>query len=581
MKRVEAKKRLLAFFGAVCLMVTGSFMTVTAAEVTPSVEEYSVSFKNHNIFIGNAKAVNAKAGDEVYLTYTVKKVRDDNEAMQHGVVGTNQPELEFPYTDGGVLYGSNTAPLLQEGNTYFFKFTQTENGMEYIVAVSDEKASKYIVFDYNTQDFTDDCTHFGVWFGGSGIASAILSNVRCYDQDGNDLGVYAPRHRESLMDSVTKMDKDTEVNHTYSIVLEDGRNVAMSNEIPTKADTVYMEYTVKKSDSKLNQTGVLNHNAPTVWYPHAENGCLLVEAVTEPGPGYLLQEGASYIVRFERREQFYMTIIQKTYKGKSELHEFVSSYGPYIYGAPYFGLWFGEGESKVSFELENFKCYDSDKNNLGVQFNSPSGPVEVIHYGELLDYSGCEAMYYSKDTESIIALYGDKTAKVTRDGKTQEITYVIEEDVLTLQFKNKEEVYKYFYQKFTDEQGRLYVRLGTYYVDFITGTETNIERQTINAAGGYKATQPNELQKEGAEFLGWYLSDGTEFDFNSIIDESITLYAKWSDELTYTEVGKNGNVSAPIIAITISAILLIIGISGGVLVVKRGKKNEQKKKETN
>jgi hypothetical protein len=68
-------------------------------------------------------------------------------------------------------------------------------------------------------------------------------------------------------------------------------------------------------------------------------------------------------------------------------------------------------------------------NNLGVQFNSPSGPVEIIHYGELLDYSGCEAMYYSKESESIIALYGDKTAKVTRDGKTQNITYVIEEDV--------------------------------------------------------------------------------------------------------------------------------------------------------
>ena len=580
MRKSKYGIRIMAFLVAACLTVTGSFMTVLAADVTPSEEEYEVSFKNHNIFIGNAKAVDAKAGDEVYLTYTVKKVRDDNTAMQHAVVGTNQPELEFPYTEGGVLYGSNTAPLLQEGSTYFFKFTQTENGMEYIAAVSDEKGSKYIVFDYNTQGFTDDCTHFGVWFGGSGIASAILSNVRCYNQDGNDLGVYAPRHRESLMDSVTKMNKDTEVNHTYSIVLEDGRNVAMSNEIPTKADTVYMEYTVKKSDSKLNQTGVLNHQAPTVWYPHAKDGCLLVEAVTEPGPGYLLQEGASYIIRFERREQFYMTIIQKTYKGKSELHEFVSSYGPYIYGAPYFGLWFGEGESKVSFELENFKCYDSNKNNLGVQFNSPSGPVDIIHYGELLDYSGCEAMYYSKDTESIIALYGDKTAKVTRDGKTQKITYVIEDDVLTLQFNDKEEVYEYFYQKFTDEEGRQYIRLGTYYVDFQTGTDINIERQTINAVGGYKASQPKKLQKDGAEFLGWYLSDGTEFNFNSIIDTSMTLYAKWSDEVDYAETEKVSNIPEPVIAITVSSILLILGICGGVIVAKKGKKDEYKKKKT-
>lgn len=580
MRKSKYGIRITTLLIVACLMVTGSLMTAFAKEVTPSTEEYSVSFKNYNIFMGNAKAVNAKAGDAVYLTYTVKKVRGDNRAMQHGVIGTDQPELEFPYLKGGILYSSNKAPLLQEGCTYFFKFTQTEKGMEYIAAISDEKNSKYIVFDANTKEFTDDCTHFGVWFGGSGMASAILSNIRCYDQDGNDLGVYAPRHRESLMDSVTKMNKTKDVNHTYSIVLEDGRNVAMSNEIPTKANTVYMEYTVKKSDSKLNQTGVLNHQAPTVWYPHAKDGCLLVEAVPEPGPGYLLQEGASYIIRFERREQFYMVLVQKTYDGKSELHEFVSSYGPYIYGAPYFGLWFGEGESKVSFELENFKFYDADMNNLGVQFNSPSGPVEIIHYGELLDYSGCEAMYYSKESESIIALYGDKTAKVTRDGKTQNITYVIEEDVLTLQFKDTEEVYEYFYQKFTDKEGRQYVRLGTYYVDFHTGTEDSIERQTINAAGGYKATKPEKIKKDGAEFLGWYLSDGTEFDFNSIIDSSITLYAKWSDKVDYAETEKVSNIPEPVIAITASSILLILGISGGVIVSKKGKKNEYKKKKT-
>ena len=159
----------------------------------------------------------------------------------------------------------------------------------------------------------------------------------------------------------------------------------------------------------------------------------------------------------------------------------------------------------------------------------------------------------------------------------QSITYKIKDDVLTLNFADGVEEYTYFYQKFTAEDGSVYVRLGQYTVSFDTGTDEKIHPVTVNAQTGYMIAPPEDPEKSGAEFVGWYLSDGTEFDFGSIVDESITLYAKWTDAPDYQTL--NGTKikadTAWVIAITVSAVLLIAGTVVSIIVLKKGKKNEK------
>ena len=589
---MENCKRTVALVASIFISLTSMFLipttNVQAANVKPSNEDYELSFKGFDTFFGNATPV--EFGTEVYLTYTVEEIREDNASTQNGVIATDQPEAAYPYLEGGILQSSNTAPLLEKGATYFFRFKYTEEqGFEYVAAKSKGDESKYIVFDSSTAnakgyEFTDKPKHFGVWFGG--IVSVRLKNVRCYTENGKDLGVLAPKHYDSLMDTVKSMSKANKLNHSYTVKVTDGRNVAISNKVPTDANTVYMEYTVKSNDSKITQYGLINHTDPTREYPHSGHGQILVESLWEngelvSGPGYLLQEGASYIIRFERKAQYFLALIQKTYKGKTEMKEPTSTYGDYILGAQYFAFWSGEGANcPITFELENFKCYDADLNNLAVTANSTASsnkPVEIVHYGELEDYTGCEAMYYSKDTNAIIALYADKTAKVTRDGKTEYIVYSIVESTLILQFPDRQEEYEYFYQGFTDNEGRRYVRLAGYYVTFETGTDEKIERQKIDGAVGYRATKPEMPVKEGAEFLGWFTSDDTEFDFDTIVDESITLYAKWSDAEEYLAIDALGSIPPVAIPVAISLVIIVAGVVCGTMIDKKGKKDETEK----
>ena len=40
--------------------------------------------------------------------------------------------------------------------------------------------------------------------------------------------------------------------------------------------------------------------------------------------------------------------------------------------------------------------------------------------------------------------------------------------------------------------------------------------------------QPENPTESGWEFEGWYTADGEEFDFDTLVTESVTLHAKWA-----------------------------------------------------
>ena len=571
-------KKALALVTAIVLLM--GLLPISASAVTPSGVEYNVSMGNSaDIFIVNKTAVDPKAGDEVYLTYTVDSVGkidipsipDAKEAYQHGVIATGDSSRRYPYEEGGLFNYRMDSGLLDVGYTYFLKFAVNAAGeVEYTVGKSKDGESDYMTFPMVHGDATDAFNSFGVWFG-CGYVTAELTHVMCYDQDGNDLGV------KSVGGSVTSpvtMQYDTEVQHAYTVTSNGATCVAVSNAKKRTSDVTYMEYTVKSADSYLYQTGVYSTINPEAVYPH-EYGRLYYENFADNiGNGYLLDPGASYILRFEHGETDMTTTVQKTKDGVTEQYSFPTPYSTYYPDAEYFGLWFGEGPSyRAVFELINLKCYDDRGNNLGIRSNQPA--ASVVHFGEHEDYSIAEGLYINRETGDLLALMDDKTAKLTSNGTTSDLSYRIEAGKILLVTDTGKETFDFLFQRITGENA-VYDRLGTYYVTFIDGTDNPPAKQKVDAETGYTAMKPVDPSREDATFEGWVLSDGTAYDFDSVVSESLTLYAKWSDGIAYQAVDGNAAVIewGPIVGIGASVLLLAAAlVIILVLVRKKGGKN--------
>ena len=219
--------RLLSLVLVCSLFVTCIAFTASAAEptVTPSDEDYSVSFEDlkGGIFICNKTSLGTAVGTEYYMTYTVKSVEHNSSYRQHGVIGTNVPTVAYPYSTpeadkGGLMYYDLRDQMLTEGTTYFLKFTITEDGYDYRVAWGRGEDSRYVEFHTTLTRVTSGLGYVGAWFEDVDF-SAELIKVRCYDKDGNDLGVQVNR-KEATVYVEQPMAKDTEVEHSYDIKVE-------------------------------------------------------------------------------------------------------------------------------------------------------------------------------------------------------------------------------------------------------------------------------------------------------------------------------------------------------------------------
>ena len=89
--------------------------------------------------------------------------------------------------------------------------------------------------------------------------------------------------------------------------------------------------------------------------------------------------------------------------------------------------------------------------------------------------------------------------------------------------------------------------INEYTVTFETNGGTHIDEIEVNH--GLTVTKPTDPTKEGYTFDGWYLDEtlNTLFDFETIITENITLYAKWNiNEYTVTFNSNGGSEVASI-----------------------------------
>ena len=560
-------------------------ITTYAAKDVWNVEISDVDYyveldKSTDVFICNKKSIGSEVGTEYYMTYTVESMAV-KEYRQQGIIGTNVPTQSYPYVTGelgGGLYKYDVAnKMLVEGNTYFLKFVVTKDGYKYRAAWAKDAKSKYIEFEQEYGEVKTDLGYFGLWLGDMEM-SGKLTKVRFYDKKGNDLGAQITASRNATVYRETPISKDNQVEHSYKITLEDARNVAISNNRVATSDKVYLEYKVESSNSHVYQSGVILSNAPKAGYPY-ENGYLWYEQLEHDpkkvGNGPLLVPGAEYLLVFEKREDALSVTIQQSYKGKVSEISFPMEYGTYYKDAEYFSIWMGAGdEFPINCVLTDVKCYDSNKNNLGVQCNQV---CKIEHFGELEDYSGCEAMYYCEKDSSLYALYADKVFKHTADSKTTEGTYRIEDSVITLTQGKQKDIYDFLYLYFKNDSGKQYDRLHTYKAVFETGKGSKVEDQVISAETGYTVMKPTDPTLEGNKFMGWYTKDGNEYDFDTLATDSITLYARW-DEVTYADAGVSdmGNI-LPYVAVGAAVLILIGAVAGGMGMIRRGKRNGSEK----
>ncbi len=585
------KKRILSGLMMMMLLVTMLAPIHADAkewDVKISNVDYAVELQNTRfVYICNQETIGSKVGTEYYMTYTVEGMELD-EVEHQGVCGSSVPTQYVPFEtngkDGGFYYCnySTKNTMLVKNRTYFLKFVVTEDGFEYRVAWAKGEKSRYLDFEMTMGEVKTNLGYFGLFIAGTNMTGK-LTKIRCYDKNGNDLGVQVTPDRNAI---VTKnMQPDKAVPHKYSITLSNAQDVFIANKKTPMTKKMYMEYTVKSSDSSVFQSGVIQSSTLHAFPFNGMDAILYyrqemdVEKMGQKENGVLLQPGAKYIIEFTMSEEGMTVIAQRTMNGKVEYLSFPTEYGACSPSAKILGLFFGQGaKTYVNCTLTDFKCYDANKNNLGVQCNRLA---EITHYGDKEDYSGCEAVYYCDDDKSLYALYADQTVKYTANGETQKGTYVVDEvtSKITITIDGQKETFDYLYQYFTNAEGKKWRRLHIYRVNFKTGTDEVIEDQVLFADSGYVVLKPTDPVWEGKEFLGWFTGDGKEYDFEQIVTESFTLYAKW-DEYTYADkVVKQDKDYKMVIVLSVSVLVLVASVITSVVIVKKrgGRTNEKTK----
>ena len=169
--------------------------------------------------------------------------------------------------------------------------------------------------------------------------------------------------------------------------------------------------------------------------------------------------------------------------------------------------------------------------------------------------------YFINET-SVWSGFGDDTPVAVNDGKTKygyrfqvraNDGYQLSSDLKVIY--NDEDVTSTVDVKRWPWGAYVYVDLGkaigtpvVYTITFNSNDGTSVAPQNVNA--GEKLTEPTPAPtREGFTFVGWY-EDSTfskKFDFNTPITNSMTLYAKWTEnKYTVTFDTKGGNTIAPV-----------------------------------
>lgn len=362
----------------------------------------------------------------------------------------------------------------------------------------------------------------------------------------------------------------------YAVVLNDAANVFIGNKTPMSGEVgtkVFITYTVHKVNSNYaTQDGVIATTRPTDKWPNSYGSWLWSSG------SRLFQEGYTYVFRLERTEEGFKYQALKMKDDKVINIQFTK--GDSLNDTfPYYGIWTGgTSEHTVNAILTHVRCYDENGNDLGLKTNKDPSVVKIYEDGEADDYAEVKGGYYCEENNTLLVLNEHKLAYIDNGTESTEVNYkVMYGTQLILSYPEGKEIWNYTHLKFTDSENNVYRRLKDAKVTFINGKETTTEM--VNVDNRYRVERPKDPTKEGDTFLGWYLGNDTEYKFDGVITKSITLYAKWRDGdgheyLAVSEDSAPINLE-PVIAITLSVIVLAGLVIGYIILVKRRKRNDK------
>lgn len=601
----QIKKRRIGVFALAIMMFVLATIPVQLVEATEDTGvkrgkiSNSVSIQeSYSCFIGNAEPVDVKPGKKFFLTYTVDSV-EKNTLLGMGLIVTKDYKSPEIYGEGNgfMKYADkdqNLSELLEAGYTYLISFEMEEDGFHYKIAKAKGDHAEYVNLGDVGQNIISkeitDGKYFGLYLNGAELyqdqkrcLTAEFSRVYCYDEDGNDIPLVASRNATVYR---PKQMTDKKVAHYYEFSLMDTTNVYISNRKEAKGTVVYLSYDVENvSKQSVAMNGFVACSVPTEEYPW--NHGVLGYQDYPVGESPMLREGAHYLVRFEKAENEVKANVKCTWNGKDEYFGWTSTLfmENYDYDAlNYIGIFMGQGyESFVSADFKNVRCYDEKGNNLGVQVNKKD--LKISHYGELEDYSLCEAVYYCKGNRTFFFLEDESSVgKLVVGEETEWGTYSIDDSSrkMVVDVGGNQTTYTYKYTLFVDDEENQYIRMKDNKVTFISGTD--VSTQMATAKNTYRVTKPENPSMKDNTFKEWCLGDGTAYDFETVVTEATTLYAKWVDGdgneylATTADARANGfTVSPMVISIIVSAVLIVLTGVCIAAIVRKGKKHEDSK----
>ena len=135
--------------------------------------------------------------DIVYMEYQVENITQDD-TYQQGLIVSCAPTATYPHGDNkGLLQlkmyekGQGVTPLLREGGKYVICFQKQEDGYDGLVQCTVNGVTEMYSFTGMSGKYNPSHSYFSIWLGEGddfGV-TADFKNVKCYDAEGNSLGI--------------------------------------------------------------------------------------------------------------------------------------------------------------------------------------------------------------------------------------------------------------------------------------------------------------------------------------------------------------------------------------------------------
>lgn len=147
-------------------------------------------------------------------------------------------------------------------------------------------------------------------------------------------------------------------------------------------------------------------------------------------------------------------------------------------------------------------------------------------YDEVDDYAMYYGSYYNAEEKTLLVLKeGNAVTIEQEDQETDGKYYVLTSGSVVIEWNGG--VYEdAIYSVRLLFNGKDYTKLLSYIFNFDTQGGTEIDSVKVSS-GNYRVEKPADPTREGYTFQGWFTSDGKEFDFNTVIEKSTTVYAQW------------------------------------------------------